>query len=224
MTMYAQQYTHSPVAWVNLTGNRTAQCWPVRLRKFLDGNQQVFYCPAQDPRCQWTPDMPGDRVFPGPVLQHCGYEPGERVLIGSDVDAGVTKSAMFFSYGINSLGSTPSFPPRRGLGGTTYNASGPIQSDARKLKAKSSSEFIVITDTVADGVGDFQTFPRNLVAGTGWDNSPGAIHRGGSNVLFFDGHVRWYLKSELVVRWPLVRGDADKQRMWNIDHQPARRW
>src|SRR5687767_7219299 len=60
MTMYTQQYRYFPTA--NLTVpdvGPTANLWPVRLRKLLKGNQQVFYCPAQDERCQWKPDAPG---------------------------------------------------------------------------------------------------------------------------------------------------------------------
>src|SRR3954468_8527732 len=49
MTMYTQQYGSFPNAQlvdIGIAGN--AQCWPVRLRKMLQGNQRVFYCPAQD--------------------------------------------------------------------------------------------------------------------------------------------------------------------------------
>jgi len=65
-------------------------------------------------------------------------------------------------------------------------------------------------------------FPRNTVAGLGFDNSPGSIHRGGANVLFCDGHVQWFLKRDLVVRWPVIAEEGAKQRMWNIDNRPAK--
>src|SRR5258705_9443446 len=52
MTMYTQQYGSFPGALLKDTGlPGSVECWPVRLRKMLKGNQQVFYCPGQDPRC-----------------------------------------------------------------------------------------------------------------------------------------------------------------------------
>src|SRR2546425_8218296 len=49
MTMYTQQYNSFPGCSLGGTGiGPSAESWPVRLRKFLGGNQAVFYCPAQD--------------------------------------------------------------------------------------------------------------------------------------------------------------------------------
>src|SRR4051794_41084029 len=60
MTMYTQECGYFPAAQIaTSTIGSTIHCWPVRLRKFLNGNQKVFYCPAQDSRCQWVPDMGG---------------------------------------------------------------------------------------------------------------------------------------------------------------------
>src|SRR2546429_79641 len=61
MTMYTQQYGYFPGDQIiGVDGSAgSAYSWPVRLRKFLQGNQRVFYCPAEDPRCQWRDDAPG---------------------------------------------------------------------------------------------------------------------------------------------------------------------
>jgi prepilin-type processing-associated H-X9-DG protein/prepilin-type N-terminal cleavage/methylation domain-containing protein len=223
MSMYTLQYKYFPVAWVALPPGRNVQCWPVRLRPFLKGSQRVFYCPAQDARCQWQADMPGAVAFATAVHTRFGYEPGERLLTG------VIPNGMFFSYGTNSMGVVTKFPPgggdvplepRRGIGADSYDQFGkPTQIDSRRrTSVRSPSEFIVIADTAADGGGDFMVYPRNF-GPPGHDTSPGAIHRGGANVLFFDGHVRWYLKRELVIQWPLVADEGPRHRMWNIDNR-----
>src|SRR6267143_468055 len=63
MTMYTHQFGYFPGCWVVVTPSgglrQSADCTMVRLRKFLKGNQGVFYCPAQDTRCQWKQDMGG---------------------------------------------------------------------------------------------------------------------------------------------------------------------
>src|SRR4051812_4685947 len=57
MTMYTNENRgYFPGCWVTVTPSgalpQSADCTMVRLRKFLKGNQKVFYCAAQDPRCQ----------------------------------------------------------------------------------------------------------------------------------------------------------------------------
>src|SRR5687767_6003848 len=66
MEMYTGQHAFFPTASLRMTSGsapRAVQCWPVRLRKFLKGNQKAFYCPAQDARCQWDDDNPGYVIF-----------------------------------------------------------------------------------------------------------------------------------------------------------------
>jgi prepilin-type processing-associated H-X9-DG protein len=223
MDLYTQQYKFFPNAWIVLSDGRVAQCWPVRLRAFLGGNQKVFHCPAQDPRSIWTRNAPRSVAFAGPVHVHFGYVRGERLIIGDDTTTG-TQNGMYFDIGINSLGTVGTWPPRRGVGGNTYDALGKllIRDVRRRDEVISPSRFIVVADTVADGAGDGQVFAWNLAAAaTGYDNSPASVHRGGANVLFFDGHVEWFLKRDLVIQWPPVPAEAEKQRRWNIDNRPA---
>jgi prepilin-type processing-associated H-X9-DG protein/prepilin-type N-terminal cleavage/methylation domain-containing protein len=223
MEMYTQQYKFFPNAWINVGDGRVAQCWPVRLRAFLGGGEKVFHCPAQDPRSIWTRNAPRSVAFAGPVHAHFGYVPGERLIIGDDLVTTGTQNGMYFDYGINSLGTVGTWPPRRGVGGNTYDRLGNllIRDVRRRDEVISPSRFIVIADTVADGAGDGQVFPWNLAAATGHDNSPASVHRGGANALFADGHVEWFLKSDLVIQWPPVRSESAKQRRWNIDDLPA---
>ena len=193
-----------------------AECWPVRLRKILGGNRRVFYCPAQDPQCQWSEDSPGV-AQPAPVsATWFGYELGERLLLGVGT---------YFSYGYNGAGSGggPGFPGR-GMGSDNYTGSPPsFKAGTRRMAmVKKASEFIMIADTAADAYADFGIAPRNTQ--TGVDVSLGTIHRGGCNVLFGDGHVQWYLRADLTIATPIGPEDAWKQRMWNMDNEPARPW
>src|SRR6266566_9279205 len=86
MTMYTGQYGSFPGAHYESpkggNGGGIVECWPVRLRKFLSGNQKVFYCPAQDARCQWNGEGPGIIEYAEPVDTQFGYQLGERLLMG----------------------------------------------------------------------------------------------------------------------------------------------
>jgi prepilin-type N-terminal cleavage/methylation domain-containing protein/prepilin-type processing-associated H-X9-DG protein len=218
LRMYTDQHKgRFPSCATDDTGlSAAAECWPVRLRKILAGNQRVFYCPAQDPRCQWTADAPGTIAYAPQSATQFGYTLGERLLL----DYGT-----YFSYGYNGSGSGggPGFPGR-GMGGDFYSSSPPsFKAGSRRMEmVKRASDFIMIADTVADAYGDQRLSPRP--SGPGVDDSLGIIHRGGCNVLFADGHVRWYLRAELLIATPLTSDDAYKQRMWNVDYEPSRPW
>lgn len=216
MTMYTQQYNF-PGAFLRIPESpHPAVCWPVRLRKYLKGNQQVFYCPAQDARCQWISQAPGPVVLATESATNFGYEVGERLLLAHK---------MYFSYGYNGVGSGVVGFPGRGMGADWHSLtdSSFFERGARRSSSvKRASEFITIADTVADGNGDFEI--RNNVSGPGIEDSLSDVHRGGSNVLFYDGHVQWYLRTDLMVPRPVVAQDAAKQRRWNVDFEPARIW
>jgi prepilin-type processing-associated H-X9-DG protein len=87
---------------------------------------------------------------------------------------------------------------------------------------KQPSQFIMLADSEPDAYDDLFVGPieTNGAALT----SVSDIHRGGSNVLFGDGHVHWFLRSQLMVANPRVADDAEKQRLWNIDFEPAKQW
>lgn len=229
MTMYTNEYRGNfPAAVISNGSNanlRSVHCWPVRLRKFLNGNQKVFYCPAQDPRCQWTADMGGIEVYADDFYARFGYEVGERLLVGgaSPVMNGPPGSGTYFSYGFNVHG-VPGPPDYlgRSVSGPGYDPNGLQESiPSRKTSdIKLSSAFILVGDTVADGVDDMWIGPRDtsVIVGFPFSIAIGRVHRGGANVLFGDGHVEWYLQADLLVKVPLARDDAPKQRLWNADH------
>ncbi len=226
MTMYTGQYKSFPGALLEVD-NEIASCWPVLLRKMLTGNQKVFYCPAQDSKCQWKPDAPGGVQFAQDIHTNFGYEIGERLLLTGGNDPGA-----WFSYGINGVGAIGRIgtPRQRGIGGILYssNFNPPLsgffgnQWVLRAAAVRRASEFIVMGDTTVDGFRDLEIVPtlnpgdrRALV---------GNVHHNGANILFFDGHVQWFLQSDLVTKWLPVPEEAPRQRLWNSDGEPSEAW
>jgi prepilin-type processing-associated H-X9-DG protein/prepilin-type N-terminal cleavage/methylation domain-containing protein len=217
MTIYTGQYRYFPECFFGDTGvPGYASCWPVRLCKVLGGNRKVFYCPSHDPRCQWTQDAPGLVVaYAGDSATRFGYELGERLLL----DGG-----SYFSYGYNQAGSGTVGFPGRGMNSDLFVGFPPsFRRGARRAsQVLRPSEFIVIADAEDDAYGDFWIVPMETVPVQ--KTFIPSIHNGGANVLFFDGHVQCHRPVDLMVRSPQVAEDAQKQRMWNVDFEPAKQW
>jgi len=75
-------------------------------------------------------------------------------------------------------------------------------------------------DSRVDGDRDTVISPYDAPAHEGVGN----IHRGGTNILFMDGHVQWNLRSELLAKYRPIAQEAAKQRMWNADGEATRVW
>jgi prepilin-type N-terminal cleavage/methylation domain-containing protein/prepilin-type processing-associated H-X9-DG protein len=246
MALYTQQYQAYPTIIfydADTMPYGFGEAWPVQLRKMLKGNQKLFYCPAQNPRCEWVPDAPGPVVYAKEFHRQFGYEIGERLLINSGWNRSKGGGVgMYFSYGCNKNGvSTPNYPtnrPNRGLGvflwASHYNAWTPEQRGLKASSVKSASDFVIMGDTVADRAHDFDLRPEEKM--DSWSvplsstlaivsRGPGNIHRGGAHLLFADGHVQWHLQRDLWVQIiaPIPQ-EANKQRIWNSDNQPAALW
>lgn len=85
-------------------------------------------------------------------------------------------------------------------------------------RVKFPSQMIAIADSMADGRSDLVIQPGPDYKTFAW---PGKVHNRGSNVLFCDGHVEWYLQRDLtweVSEWPDPR-TIPIRRMWNNDHR-----
>ncbi len=239
MTAYTQQFGVFPLVsfWPPKTTSLGGygMAWPTQLRKILRGNQRVFYCPAQDSECQWKPDAPGEVAYADEFDTQFGYEVGERLLLNGAWNQQEGARGTFFSYGCNVAGRwgdiTNIQPPTgRGMGSFVWDGR-EWWKDTRSRQVtsiRSPAEFILMGDTTADGLNDFDIFAGayidRLTSGATLSAAPATVHRGGANILFCDGHVQWYLQADLVCRTPLVAEDAAKQRMWNADNQPARDW
>jgi prepilin-type processing-associated H-X9-DG protein/prepilin-type N-terminal cleavage/methylation domain-containing protein len=226
MTMYTQQYKAFPTARfenvVNGQGGYSAECWPVRLRKFLNGNRKIFYCPAQDSRCQWVAEAPGTVALAQEIHTRFGYELDERLLF-----TGATGGdGIWFSYGCNANGSTRAMRTVRYVQPLTLPLTPVPSSAARTLgSVRRPSEFIIMADTTANGSEDFRIAPDNTSLGVGAEDVIGNVHSGGANVLFFDGHVQWYLETDIRIQTrPPIPQEAAKQRLWNADNEPAQAW
>jgi prepilin-type N-terminal cleavage/methylation domain-containing protein/prepilin-type processing-associated H-X9-DG protein len=227
--LYLQEYHCYPDATFELSsvGNSAGgfgAAWPARLRKLVRADRKLFYCPAQDPRCQWNDDNPGRVLYAEEIHVQFGYEVGDRILLWSPSIYG-----SWFSYGSNTdgCGGGPGFPGR-GVGGAIYFDHLSPRVDYKILRRpgaiRASADFIVMGDTTADGHYDFS------ISGFNWGGTPGKTnvisnhHRGGANILFGDGHVQWRLQKDLLVKTPVVPEEAAKQCMWNIDNKPSRPW
>src|SRR5207248_8101580 len=80
LTMYTEQFHYYPgmvVYEVNGASVADAAIWPQRLRPYLGGDKQVFYCPSQDERCRWSDrgPLPLTPAQKGSRFVSYGYEP-----------------------------------------------------------------------------------------------------------------------------------------------------
>src|SRR5258705_3553571 len=153
MMMYTEQYKFFPGAALDAGMGPTAECWPVRLRKFLNGNRRVFYCRSQDSTCQWNVDGAGFVALAGAAATTYGYELNEPLLLNSN-------PGTYFSYGYNAAGAYggPGFPVPRGMGGDSFSLTDPAvftHKARRASSSKFSSWFIMIAYPGGDSFGDF---------------------------------------------------------------------
>ena len=204
LTMYTQRYEYYPGL-----GDGAVAVWPVRLRAFMGDDQDAFYCPAQDERCQW---VKGSALVPPNVganadMAELGYRLGEPLVTG----------VSFFSYGYNGEGTASRPGSWKGLGRQVTTAKNRlIRGDYYELKAsrvRMPAEMIAVADTVADGYYDHWIHPWHK------ETYPGDLHRGGANVLFCDGHVQWYPQKILTHASDLSDHSVWAiRRMWNADN------
>jgi prepilin-type N-terminal cleavage/methylation domain-containing protein/prepilin-type processing-associated H-X9-DG protein len=208
LTMYTQQYRYYPGTVVHQQNGSVAMeaaVWPARLRRFLGGARDAFYCPSEDEQCRWTDAGPAPLTLatPGSPFTAVGYEPGESLV----------HALGYFSYGYNGRGiGEPTIADRnqRGLGLWVRVTERLIAASRIKVP----EDMIAVTDSNADGNFDFETFGfasmTNIV--------PGRVHAGGVNALFCDGHVTWYRQDELLVTDYFDPKQFPRMRRWNNDH------
>jgi prepilin-type N-terminal cleavage/methylation domain-containing protein/prepilin-type processing-associated H-X9-DG protein len=212
MALYNQATGYYPGCSVNPSPYWTA-VWPVRLRTFLNGAREPFLCPSRDPaEFEWTASLGTMGPATAPMTAY-GYELGEKMVGWS------TR----FSYGYNGFGAgTGSDRPPRGLGldVSPYIPRG--SAEVRVTRVKRPAEMIAIADTAGDGVNDpliaVQLYTDYRTS------SVGAVHNGGVNVLFCDGHAQWYEPKSITIPGgaPSVREDQPPWRdiiiLWRNDH------
>jgi prepilin-type processing-associated H-X9-DG protein/prepilin-type N-terminal cleavage/methylation domain-containing protein len=215
MAMYTTRYGCYPSCYLR-DFRETYALWPVRLRPFTGGDQRVFYCPAQDERCEWqkVDAAPGAPGRANEAHAAFGYEIGEPLM---------SQSGTYFSYAYNGYGGSGTsleFGAGAGLGQYLD-----INPDVMKLlglreqrvtRVRRPAEMVAVIDTTADALGDFGSggqppYPTVF---------PGIIHNGGANALFCDGHVQWFVQKDLMVTFDrTLESDNYIRRMWNFDHR-----
>jgi prepilin-type processing-associated H-X9-DG protein len=196
--MYINEWKYYPGCYGQKeTSGTIFAAWPTRLRKYL-GGQKIFRCPSQIQDFEWVPtqDDPtrtGDKYADVHDAGY-GYKIGEPLLL---------KSEAKFTYGYNDWGADPTSPPanalvQRGLGGDIYLAK---YGQVKGSRVRRASDMILITDIQANSNQYcFNVDPVHYEQHE-W---PSNIHRGGSNVLYCDGHVVWKHLKELVL-WDVNR-------------------
>lgn len=227
MTMYTNETKYYPGCWGINSSGQVFAAWPTRLRKFMKGSMGPFRCPVRDPaNFEWS-----KLTVTGAVASAAeggyGYDIGESLLL---------RDVGFFSYGYNDWGAGQ---PPPGGSGTWYNQeNGSLRQlglggdlwGPKELKAslvRKAAEMIAIADRNGSFpssavVYRFNLDPRNPL------EAPEPVHRGGSNVLWCDGHVTWMAQKDLVlydvkntnIKYPPTNPRfVSITRMWNNDNQ-----
>jgi prepilin-type N-terminal cleavage/methylation domain-containing protein/prepilin-type processing-associated H-X9-DG protein len=212
LQMYLNEWKYYPGCYAEDNAGQPIAIWPTRLRLYMGGVNDAFYCPSQDMWSRWTSSVLGNA---SPKQEGYGYKRREPLLY---------KTGVPFSYGYNDWGCTHTQPAtpnnQRGLGGDIWTASiGGVTylERTRQVKAarvKIASEMIAIADNHPTGTWDYNLDP------TAPAEFPGDVHHGGANVLFCDGHAAWYQQSDLVLQNPagttnLNLHDQQVAMMWN---------
>jgi prepilin-type processing-associated H-X9-DG protein/prepilin-type N-terminal cleavage/methylation domain-containing protein len=201
MVMYTDEWKFFPGCY-NTAHSPPYAVWPTRLRLYLGGINDVFYCPSQEGWARWQPTigMTGAQAAAA-ADEGYGYNTGEILLNPTTIP---------FSYGYNDWGCTlvqPAATPQtqKGLGGDQPRY--PLKAS----RVKAAAEMIAIGDNVPSGNWDYNLDPLNP------SEAVGNVHHGGANILFCDGHVDWYMQADLMCPNfnPASQRDQMVAMMWN---------
>lgn len=194
MQGYVNAYSAYPAHCSALRHGYPYAVWPTRIRRYLAGDLDVFFCPAHDDGFRWQKKFGvGNDYADSADVAEWFYEPGERMLY---------VHATPFSYAYNDWGNNRAGPTvnQRGLGGDLRSMVAVNELPMRGVA--DPANMIAIGDSQQTGSWDF-----NLDPGDPWEY-PGRIHDGGANMLFCDGHVEWGLQTS----WTNVNVAAEAGR------------
>jgi prepilin-type processing-associated H-X9-DG protein/prepilin-type N-terminal cleavage/methylation domain-containing protein len=196
--MYINEFKYYPGCWGKDNAGNVFAIWPTRLRRYMKGSQGAFRCPTRDAGLfEWQ-----KKTTP-PVATALetgyGYDIGESLLM---------RDAGFFSYGYNDWGAgqikggqitmdgSPTVSSKqRGLGGDVYNPGG---KELKASRVRRSAEMIEIADRNTNYPSATVVYRYNIDPADELE-APEPIHKGGSNILWCDGHVTWKDQRELVL-------------------------
>jgi prepilin-type processing-associated H-X9-DG protein/prepilin-type N-terminal cleavage/methylation domain-containing protein len=236
MTMYTTEQKYFPGDIALTSKGVIVNVWAPRLRRYIRGNQGLFFCPSRELDLQWEKVIEASAAAPSAASlaeMGYGYDQRERMLCAEGLPIGAIKD---FSYGYNDWGSfpgpasagSPSYPGDSpliglGLGADIHFGTGATKDTnfghVRASRVKYSAELIAMADR---GRGN-NRYRYNIDPTTQME-WPGDVHRKGANVLFVDGHVNWYLQKDLINVGhpggvPKAPGWEGMRRMWNRDHE-----
>jgi prepilin-type processing-associated H-X9-DG protein len=208
--MYTNEWKYYPGSYGRSSAGLEIAAWPTRIRKYL-GGQKVFRCPSQLQDFEWHPNQTTEPTAKTTADMGYGYNMGESLLGKADAK---------FTYGYNDWGSHQLEKPQRGLGSDIWSAN---WGEIKASRVRKGSEMILITDIKADSNNYcFNVDPKDK------KEQPSTIHRGGSNVVYCDGHVEWKHLNDLVL-WnpatgnmylPIQAAYQKNARQWNNDNKP----
>lgn len=169
--------------------------WPTRLRVYMDGNLQIFWCPVNDPAFKWV------RNYQSGAKAEYGYEQNERRVTNTTG----------FSYGYNDWGVQEFTKPHLGLGGWIGHKD---YGEVKESRVQFPSEMVCIADSKSDYNWDTALDPTD-VPDAEW---PSSRHFGGANVVWGDGHGAPHKQRDLVAN------TLQAKRKWNNDGQPHKEY
>jgi prepilin-type N-terminal cleavage/methylation domain-containing protein/prepilin-type processing-associated H-X9-DG protein len=243
--MYAQITGFYPGDIATNSSGIVIGIWPSLLRLYMSNSTGAFYCPAQADDLRWNATYSKSILATGAYATHSDEGYGYKYLELELATNGPVQPTQIhdFSYGWNDWGSFPSFSPDYpgeiihatdgtgiglGLGADIdMHAGCPNGGRVRNGHMVMSSEFIVVSDRVRyTPLLQPYNYRYNIDATT-QEESPSDVHHGGSNVLFGDGHVAWYARTDLInvgdtagdIQYPKHTGWEHMRQMWNRDHQ-----
>ena len=189
-------------------GSPTTAVWPTRLREYAGGETKIFYCSLQEEGFKWRKVYgTGYGYAKQSHVDRWGYELGEMLLNVHQVP---------FSYGYNDWGAHGAFV-NSGLGGDLWVMDGPdsYKWDVRSSQVVDPSNMIAISDGIRMNSWDFNIDPGN------WREYPSAIHEGGAEFLFADGHSEWISQAQATnVRNHSTDPEAyEMNRRWNNSNE-----
>ena len=183
-------------------GSPTTAVWPTRLRLYAGGETKIFYCSLQEEGFKWRKVYGTGNAYAKPShVERWGYELGEMLLNVHTVP---------FSYGYSDWGAHGAFV-NSGLGGDLWNEKWYV----RPSQVVDPSNMIAISDGIRMNSWDFNIDPGN------WREYPSAIHEGGAEFLFADGHSEWISQADAINALDLSDPAARAMnRRWNNSNQP----
>lgn len=167
--------------------------WPTRLRQYVGGMLDVFYCPTNPAEFKWIKSV----------------QKGLKAEYGYDADEKRMTNQTGFSYGINDWGVNEFTNPHLGNGAWIGDK---LYGEFKSSKFVMPSQFVQFADSKSDYNWDTALDPSDA-ADAEW---PSPRHEGGSNVAWADGHAVVQKQRQLVEATEIERA------LWNNDRLPHR--